>query len=191
MARELDNVDRGILYLLQVDARHTTSQDIAAKVGVSASTVRNRIERLEDDGVLRGYQPTIDYEKANLPFHVMFVITAPPSEREQIVGRLLDVRGIIDVREMLTGRRNIHAEVVGESTTDVVRITDAIHEMGVEVESSEIIKQRQSQPFNHFYFSDQFKGDEDGEDGEDGSEREERENGDDADARETNGGEHP
>ncbi|MDS0293224.1 transcriptional regulator [Halogeometricum luteum] len=130
----------------------------------------------------------IDYEEANLPFHVMFVITAPPSERERIVDRLMDVRGIIDVREMLTGRRNIHAEVVGESTTDIVRITDAIHEMGVEVESSEIIKRRRSQPFNHFYFSDPFDGEESedenegGEHEEHGSERESRE---DAGARES------
>lgn len=154
MTRELDGVDRGILYLLQLDARNTTSQDIAEKVGVSASTVRNRIERLEDDGVVTGYVPEIDYEKANLPFRVMFVITAEPDQRAEKVASLMDIHGIIGVREMLTGKRNIHAEVVGETTADIVRITDAIHELGIEVASSEIVKERKTQPFNHFYFSD-------------------------------------
>ncbi|PSP52404.1 hypothetical protein BRC67_04665 [Halobacteriales archaeon QH_3_68_24] len=74
MTRDLDNVDRGILYMLQEDARNTTSEDIADKTGVSASTIRNRLERLEDDGVIRGYHPEIDYEAANLPLRVMFVI---------------------------------------------------------------------------------------------------------------------
>ena len=154
MARDLDNVDRGILYMLQRDARNTTSGDIADKTGVSASTIRNRIDQLEDDGIIKGYHPDIDYESANLPLHLMFVITAPPKQRDEVVEQLLNVQGVVDVREMITGRRNIRAEVVGRDTRDVVRITDAIHDLGVEVDSSEVMKQRRVQPFNHFYFSE-------------------------------------
>jgi DNA-binding Lrp family transcriptional regulator len=157
MGHELDDVDRGILCLLQVDARNTTSQEIADKVGVSASTVRNRIERLEETGVITGYHPEIDYEAANLPFRVLFVITALPGERSETMDRLMDIKGVVDVREMLTARRNLYAEVVGQSTNDIVRVTDTIHDLGVEVENSEIVKRHQSQPFNHFYFSDDFE----------------------------------
>jgi len=154
MARDLDNVDRGILYMLQKDARNTTSEDIADKTGVSASTIRNRLDRLEGDGIIRGYHPKIDYERANLPLRVMFIITAPPKQRSDIVNKLLDIQGVVDVREMITGKRNIQTEVVGRDTSDIVRITDAIHDLGVEVESSEIMKRRRVQPFNHFYFSE-------------------------------------
>ena len=154
MARDLDNVDRGILYMLQKDARNTTSKDISDKTGVSASTIRNRLDRLEADGIIEGYHPEIDYEAANLPLRVMFTITAPPKQRSDIVDKLLDVHGVVDVREMITGKRNIQTEVVGRDTNDIVRITDAIHDLGVEVESSDIMKQRRIQPFNHFYFSE-------------------------------------
>ena len=154
MARDLDNIDRGILYMLQKDARNTTSRDIADKTGVSASTVRNRLDRLEGDGIIRGYHPEIDYEAANLPLRVMVIITAPPKQRSDIVTKLLDIQGVVDVREMITGKRNIQTEVVGRDTSDIVRITDAIHDLGVEVESSEIMKRRRVQPFNHFYFSE-------------------------------------
>ncbi|WP_218836432.1 Lrp/AsnC family transcriptional regulator [Halorarum salinum] len=108
MAHELDNIDRGILHLLQVDARNATAQEIADKVGTSASTVRNRIERLEKNDVIAGYHPELDYEAANLPLRVLFVVTAPPTERSEYVEELLDIKGVIDVREMLTGRRNVH-----------------------------------------------------------------------------------
>jgi DNA-binding Lrp family transcriptional regulator len=154
MARELDNVDRGILYMLQLDARNTTSEEIASKTGVSASTIRNRLDRLEDEGVIEGYHPEINYEAANLPLRVMFVITAPPENRSDIVDQLMDIHGVIDVSEMITGKRNIQVEVVCQDTNDIIRITDAIHDLGVEVESSEIMKQRKVQPFNHFYFSE-------------------------------------
>ena len=154
MTRDLDNVDRGILYMLQQDARNTTSEDIADKTGVSASTIRNRLDRLEDDGIIKGYHPEIDYETANLPLRVMFVVTAPPEERGDTVNKLLDIQGVVDIRETVTGTRNVQTEAVGRSTSDIVRITDAIHDLGVEVESSEIMKRREIQPFNHFYFSE-------------------------------------
>jgi len=154
MARVLDNVDRGILYMLQLDARNTTSEEIAAKTGVAASTVRNRLNRLEDDGIIEGYHPQINYEAANLPLRVMFVITAPPKKRSDIVDHLMDIQGVIDVSEMIIGKRNIQVVVVGQDTNDLIRITDAIHDLDVEVESSEIMKQRKVQPFNHFYFSE-------------------------------------
>jgi DNA-binding Lrp family transcriptional regulator len=151
MGRDLDDVDRSILYLLQRDARTTTAQEIADSTGVSASTVRNRIDRLEADGIIKGYHPEIDYESANLPLQVTFVVSAPPTELEEHSRMIRGIQGIIDVREMLTGRRNLHVDVVGTSTTDLTRITDAIHDTGVQIESSEMMRRRHVQPFNHFF----------------------------------------
>ncbi|GAA0254589.1 Lrp/AsnC family transcriptional regulator [Haladaptatus pallidirubidus] len=105
MGRGLDNVDRGILYHLQRDARNTTTQEIAETVGTSASTVRNRIEALENDGIINGYYPEIDYEAANLPLRVQFVCTAPPTKRAEYVEQVLDVQGVIDVQESSLGNR--------------------------------------------------------------------------------------
>lgn len=151
MGRNLDDVDRSILYLLQRDARNTTAQEIADSTGVSASTVRNRIDQLEADDIIKGYHPEIDYESANLPLQVTFVVTAPPTKLEKHSEKIRGIQGIIDVREMLAGRRNLHVDVVGTSTTDLTRITDAIHDTGVEIESSEMMRRRHVQPFNHFF----------------------------------------
>lgn len=154
MVRELDEVDKGILYRLQRDARGTTAQEIAETVGVSPSTVRNRIDRLETEGVINGYHPEINYEAANLPLQVLFVCTAPATHRSELAEKILDVQGVVDLREMMTGRQNIHVEVVATSTTDISRISDAIHDLGLEIESSELIKRRRMQPFDHFHFTD-------------------------------------
>lgn len=151
MGRELDDVDRSILYMLQQDARNSTAQDIADRAGVSPSTVRNRIDQLEADGIIKGSHPEIDYEAADLPLQVTFVISASPMKLEEYSKHLRGIQGVIDVREMLTGRRNLHIDVVGTSTTDLTRITDAIHELGVEIESSEMMRRRHVQPFNHFF----------------------------------------
>ena len=151
MGRDLDDVDRSIIYLLQKDARHATAEEMGDRVGVSASTVRNRIEKLEADGIIKGYHPEIDYEAANLPLQLSFVISAPPERLKEYSEQIRGIQGVVDVREMLTGKRNLHVDVVGTSSSDVTRITDAIHDIGVEIESSEMMRQRHMQPFNHFF----------------------------------------
>lgn len=165
MVADLDDVDRGILHLLQVDARNTTAKEIAEKTDVSPSTVRNRIDDLEAAGVITGYKPTIDYEAAAFPLEMLFIVTAPPTERSEFVEAILEIRGVVDVRETLTGKRNIYVQAVGTSKRDVTRVTDAIHDLGLEIDSSDVLKQHRVQPFDNFHYEGEFVGnDGDGKD---------------------------
>ncbi|WP_276245564.1 MULTISPECIES: AsnC family transcriptional regulator [unclassified Haladaptatus] len=43
----LDAVDKGVIYALQQNARDATTLAVGEQLDVSASTIRNRIERLE------------------------------------------------------------------------------------------------------------------------------------------------
>mgnify|MGYP006301189935 FL=1 len=150
MGRNLDDIDRKILSRLQRDARNSTAQEIADSVGVSASTVRNRIALLEADGVIRGYHPEIDYEEANIPLKMTFVLSVPPTEMADYSDRVRRIPGVIDLREMVTGRRNLYVDVVTGDSPALTRITDDIHDLGVEIESSELMRRRRVQPFDFF-----------------------------------------
>ncbi|WP_424019411.1 Lrp/AsnC family transcriptional regulator [Halorientalis pallida] len=148
----LDEVDRGILFALQRDARNTTIEEIASEVDVSPSTVRNRIDRMESSGVIEGYYPKIDYEQANFPLHVLFVCSAASDEREELAAKALDARGVIDVRELLTGKNNLYIEVVATDTRDLTELTNELSNLGFQVESSEIITNHSVQPWGEFEF---------------------------------------
>ena len=52
--RNVDSLDRSILSYLRESAR-APYVDIAKSVGVTERTVRTRIKKLEDDGIIRGY----------------------------------------------------------------------------------------------------------------------------------------
>jgi DNA-binding Lrp family transcriptional regulator len=58
----LDDVDVVILDLLGENARRSFG-DIAAKVGLSASAVKRRVDRLERTGVVRRYTVELDHTK--------------------------------------------------------------------------------------------------------------------------------
>lgn len=61
--RELDEIDMEILRLLIEDARRPYSS-IAEKVDLSAPTVSDRIDRLEDEGIIRQF--TVDIDRLKL-----------------------------------------------------------------------------------------------------------------------------
>lgn len=50
--KRLDEIDRGIIAYLQYDGRMPFT-DIAAKLGISEGSVRRRVKRMKEDGVLQ------------------------------------------------------------------------------------------------------------------------------------------
>ena len=59
----LDNLDNTIVNLLLEDGRMSYS-DIAEKVGLSRTAVKNRIKSLEESGIIKGYKAVINPENA-------------------------------------------------------------------------------------------------------------------------------
>lgn len=55
----MDDIDRKILALLRQDARRSF-QSIGEQVSLSAPAVKRRVDRLEAEGVLRGYTALVD-----------------------------------------------------------------------------------------------------------------------------------
>lgn len=142
----LDDIDNGILYALQGDARGSTTTDLGSRFDVSASTVSNRIDQLESDDIITGYRATIDYERAGFPLNVLMVCTAPIRKRGDIVQRVLDIPGVVNVRELMVGENNVHVEVVGTSNDDLTRVATALPELGLTVRDEILIRDQYFQP---------------------------------------------
>ncbi|WNI26945.1 Lrp/AsnC family transcriptional regulator [Streptomyces sp. ITFR-16] len=62
-ARPLDSIDRAILRLLQTDGR-ASIRSVADRVHVSRANAYARINRLIDDGVIRGFSARVNHERA-------------------------------------------------------------------------------------------------------------------------------
>ncbi|MFJ6573933.1 Lrp/AsnC family transcriptional regulator [Streptomyces sp. NPDC091292] len=61
--RPLDAIDRDILQMLQTDGR-ASIRSVAERVHVSRANAYSRINRLIEDGVIRGFGARIDHERA-------------------------------------------------------------------------------------------------------------------------------
>jgi DNA-binding Lrp family transcriptional regulator len=146
----LDDLDRRILHAMQREAWKVSSGDIAARAGVSASTVRNRLQRLEGQGVIRGYHAGVDYEWAGYQLYTLIICTAPVRRREELAEAALGVPGVVRVKEVMTGEENVHVSAVGADSDDLSRIGRDLDELGLEVTDEDLIRNKHTGPFAGF-----------------------------------------
>ena len=76
----LDRRDLEIVATLQGDARATYA-DVARRVGLSASSVHQRVRRLEEAGVIKGYRAVVEPEALGL--FVTALISVMPLDPKQ------------------------------------------------------------------------------------------------------------
>lgn len=123
---EIDGFDTKILALLQRDAA-VTNQQLGERIGLSASQVSRRRQRLEETGVLRRYRADID--PASVGFTVVaFVGVALDAHSRQNARRFKDlVRGLPEVQEahVMTGDMDYLLKVV---VRDLAALADFINE---------------------------------------------------------------
>jgi Lrp/AsnC family leucine-responsive transcriptional regulator len=79
----LDAVNRRLLDILGADARTSTSE-LARRVGMSAPAVRERLGRLEQAGVIRGYRADIDPAAVGLPVAAWVRVRPGPGQLPKV-----------------------------------------------------------------------------------------------------------
>jgi DNA-binding Lrp family transcriptional regulator len=75
----LSDIDIGILEILQADGRASFSS-IARKVGIAESTVRYRVEKLKESGVITGFQAHLNPRKIGLGITAIALIKVTAAE---------------------------------------------------------------------------------------------------------------
>lgn len=150
MNAQLDSIDRHILYRLVQDARGTTAPDIADEVNVTPGTIRNRIANLEDDGIIEGYHANVDYERAGGRLTNLFTCTSPVPDRDRHAKQVAEIPGVVHVRQLLSGRDNIHVTAVAENVDGLKRIANDISDLGIEIGDENLVEGETFRPYAPF-----------------------------------------
>ena len=121
----MDETDKTLLALLQSNARASTAE-LARTLQLSRSTVKDRIERLERRGVIKGYGVKLSDAdgEGQITAHVM--INVDPKLSGQVVRQL----GKINAIKALYAVNGIH-DLLAVTTTDSTQALDkALDEIG-------------------------------------------------------------
>ena len=91
----LDEIDIKILKHLQKDGRETASK-IAEKLNLTVPTITERIKRLQESSVIKGFQAIIDPKSVSLDVSaVITVISSSSNNYQQVVDNAIDCPEII------------------------------------------------------------------------------------------------
>ncbi len=128
LEKELDSVDWQILVLLQENARLSYAE-IGRRVGLSLPAVAERVRRLEEGGIIEGYQATINLSQIGLPVTV-FIQMRVPVEKYPPFKRL--VKGLMEVVEChhVTGDEAFILKVVLKSMAHLEAMVEQLSQYG-------------------------------------------------------------
>ncbi|GAA0698884.1 Lrp/AsnC family transcriptional regulator [Kitasatospora atroaurantiaca] len=79
----MDATDRAIIAELQRDGR-LTNVELAHRVGLTTGPCLRRVQRLEADGVIRGYRAVIDLAAVGRSFEVLVDLTLDAQDAETV-----------------------------------------------------------------------------------------------------------
>lgn len=123
----MDRIDQQIVALLRENARRSF-QDIGSRVALSAPAVKRRVDRLEADGVIRGYSAVLDHAALGWTTHAVVSLFCEgrmsASEILAAAGRHPEVAAAYTVAGEASAILNVHARDTEHLEQALERIRD-------------------------------------------------------------------
>lgn len=117
----IDEMDRRILSLLQQDAR-LPNAEIARRVGMAPSATLERLRKLEERGVIQGYEVRLDPRKLGLGLTAFIYVKAQDKQGEVETGeRLKQHPNVLEVHH-IAGEDCYLVKVRATDTEDLGRM---------------------------------------------------------------------
>jgi Lrp/AsnC family leucine-responsive transcriptional regulator len=120
----MDAIDRRIIGELERDARQTYAE-IAAAVGLAASSVHDRVRKLERSGVIRRYRAEIDHARAGLPITAFVSLALQPTSPQGIPARVAELE-LVESCYSVAGDNSYVLVVRAPDTGALEEILDAL-----------------------------------------------------------------
>ncbi len=120
----IDRLDVELLSRLIENARAGVAE-LASALGVSRTTVQHRLRRLEDEGVLVGFQPVIDLSVIGMSVQALVSLEIDQREMPTIIDGLRRLPEVLEVR-IQAGREDLLVHVAIASLEELQRLTASI-----------------------------------------------------------------
>jgi Lrp/AsnC family leucine-responsive transcriptional regulator len=120
----MDATDRRIVALLESDARLTYGE-VGKRVGLAASSVHDRVRKLERAGILRGYRADVDFAAVGLPITAFVSLALRPSSPADLPARIAELP-LVESLYSVAGDNSYVLVVRAPSTTALEELLDAL-----------------------------------------------------------------
>ena len=127
-SKPLDTIDLRIVGELQTDAR-TSLAELGRRVGLSAPAVADRVQRLEETGVISGYHAAVDPAALGFPLTVIVRISPAVREIPRVAKIAIDIPEVVECHR-ITGEDCFVLKVCLRAIGDLEGILDLFTPFG-------------------------------------------------------------
>ncbi len=124
----LDAIDRKLVQVLLSDAR-ASFKSLAAAVGLTAPACAERVRRLEERGVIKGYRADVDWTQLGIPIHAVIRIGAAAEHGKGLLRAFRDTPNVVEVLRV-TGSDSYVLNVLAKSGVELEAVIDRIGSYG-------------------------------------------------------------
>ncbi|MHA2398947.1 MAG: Lrp/AsnC family transcriptional regulator [Promethearchaeota archaeon] len=96
MKKDLDDIDRNILRILQENAR-TSYREIQDRLGISIGTIHNRISKLKNEEIIEGYTLRLNNVKLGYKLTFLIRINVDGKHTEEILDDIKDIPEVCSI----------------------------------------------------------------------------------------------
>lgn len=135
----MDAVDRKIVTLLRENARRSF-KDIGKHVHLSAPAVKRRVDRLEADGVIRGYSATIDPAAFGMHVEAFVDLFCDGRMPAEAIKRAVEKESAVVSAHTVAGGASAMLHVMAEDTRDLELALERIRKVeGIDRTVTEVV----------------------------------------------------
>ncbi len=121
----VDGLDSAILHLFAREPRIGVLE-ASRQLRVARGTVQARLDRLERDGVVRGWGPEVDPEAMGYPVTAFVTLEISQASGHDPVGEHLALIPEVLEAHTVTGQGDLWCRVVARSNSDLQRVLDTV-----------------------------------------------------------------
>lgn len=130
---ELDKLNWSILTVLQENARLPFAE-IGRKVGLSAPAVAERVQKLEDAGVIKRYTVALDYEKIGTPLQAVVLFTSSSGKMASFLKHIEKLQEVMECHR-ITGNYCLLLKIAVKSPAHLEEVINRFVEFGETITS--------------------------------------------------------
>lgn len=123
----LDETDLKILRLMQENARITYSE-LSRELGIPEATVKYRVRKLMEKGVIIGFYTLLNPRKIGFPFSIIIMIQVSPERIDEVFNKLKELPESTHVFKM-TGKYSIVAILHARDMHHVSKINESVRSL--------------------------------------------------------------
>ena len=124
----VDSIDKKLLEILKENARLSFA-DLGRKINLSPSAVRERVQKMEDIGVIKKYSIQIDNQKIGYDIEAFILLKVFQGQLKHVIQQITKFPQVTEAHR-ITGSQNIHLKVVLKNQLELQNLIDQLMSLG-------------------------------------------------------------